>query len=128
MNTARLEILGGTHEQKRHATMAHEVRQGLAHRPRSIPPKYFYDAEGSRLFDVICDLPEYYLTRAEAALLARHADAIVALARASALIELGSGMARKTGPLVRALCARPCPSRPVYVPFDIAPGPIDASS
>jgi L-histidine N-alpha-methyltransferase len=106
--------------------MAREVRAGLAHAPRSIPPKYFYDEEGSRLFDAICDLPEYYLTRAERTLLERHADDIVARSGATALVEIGSGMARKTGLLVRALCARA--RSPRYVPFDIAPAAIEASA
>ena len=110
----------------RDVTMAREVRAGLAHAPRSIPPKYFYDARGSRLFDAICDLPEYYLTRAEAALLERHADEIVANMGATTLVEIGSGMARKTGLLIGALCART--ASPRYVPFDIAAEPIEASA
>ncbi len=106
--------------------MAREVHAGLARTPRSIPPKYFYDARGSRLFDAICQLPEYYLTRAEAALLERHADEVVARAGVTALVEIGSGMARKTAPLVEALCAGT--ASPRYVPFDIAREPIEASA
>ncbi len=106
--------------------MAREVRAGLSRAPRSIPPKYFYDARGCNLFDAICDLPEYYLTRAEAALLVRHAGDIVERTGATSLVEIGSGMARKTGPLIDALCAR-TPS-PEYVPFDIAREPIEASA
>jgi L-histidine N-alpha-methyltransferase len=106
--------------------MAREVRDGLARRPRSISPKYFYDEAGSRLFDAICELPEYYLTRAERALLQRHAEAIVARAGAGTLVEIGSGMARKTGLLVRAMCGRA--TAPRYVPFDIAPEAIEASA
>jgi L-histidine N-alpha-methyltransferase len=110
----------------RHVAMAREVRAGLSMEPRSIPPKYFYDERGSRLFDAICDLPEYYLTRAEASLLELHADEIVARSMATALVEIGSGMARKTGLLVEALCARAvCPR---YVPFDIVREPIEASA
>jgi L-histidine N-alpha-methyltransferase len=78
------------------------------------------------LFDAICDLPEYYLTRAERALLERHAEGIVARTRARALVEIGSGMARKTGLLLRALATRV--AFPTYVPFDIAPEPIAASA
>ena len=106
--------------------MAREVRAGLARAPRSIPPKYFYDARGSRLFDAICDLPEYYLTRAEASLLERHAGPIVSGMGATALVEIGSGMARKTALLIEALCART--AAPRYVPFDIASEPIEASA
>jgi L-histidine N-alpha-methyltransferase len=109
----------------RRAVMGHEVRATLAVRPRSIPSKYFYDATGSRLFDAICELPEYYLTRAEHALLASHADAIARDTGASVLVEIGSGMARKTGLLVAAMCAR-CDA--VYVPFDISREAIEASA
>lgn len=111
---------------ERGARMAREVREGLTSTPRSIPPKYFYDERGSKLFDAICELPEYYLTRAERGLLVAHADDIVNAAGATALVELGSGMARKTGLLLRALCARR-PS-PLYVPFDIAQAALDASA
>jgi L-histidine N-alpha-methyltransferase len=105
--------------------MARDARAGLMRCPRSIPPKYFYDERGSRLFDLICDQPEYYLTRAEASLLTRHAEGIVASTEASALVELGSGMARKTALLIESLCART--SSPRYVPFDIAREVIEAS-
>jgi L-histidine N-alpha-methyltransferase len=126
---ARLEILENEWQHDRLATMSVEVRAGLGDVPRSIPPKYFYDDEGSRLFDAICVLPEYYLTRAEHALLTRHATAIVgAMAphEATTLVELGSGMARKTGLLIQALSARSGPPR--YVPFDISPAAIAASA
>jgi L-histidine N-alpha-methyltransferase len=106
--------------------MAREVGAGLTGRPRSIPPKYFYDAVGSRLFDEICDLPEYYPTRSERALLELYADRIVARTGARALVEFGSGMARKTGLLAKAMCARH--PTPIYVPFDIAPEAIAASA
>jgi L-histidine N-alpha-methyltransferase len=109
------------------STLADDVRAGLKRRPRSIPPKHFYDATGSALFDAICDLPEYYLTRAERALLERHADAIVGLAGApSTLVELGSGMARKTGLLLSAIARRT--KSPTYVPLDISPEAIESSA
>jgi L-histidine N-alpha-methyltransferase len=106
--------------------MIREVRVGLSTRPRSIPPKYFYDAAGSRLFDAICELPEYYLTRSERVLLEQRSDGIVGRTGARSVVELGSGMARKTGPLAQALCERFV--SPIYVPFDIAPEAIDASA
>jgi L-histidine N-alpha-methyltransferase len=106
--------------------MAREVLAGLSRRPRSIPPKYFYDERGSRLFDAICDLPEYYLTRAEQALLQAHAGGIVQRSGVRCLVEIGSGMARKTGLLLRAIGARTL--SPLYVPFDIAPEPIRESA
>jgi L-histidine N-alpha-methyltransferase len=108
------------------AAMGREVRAGLTHSPRSISPKYFYDGEGSRLFDAICGLPEYYLTRAEYALLEQHAAGIVERAAVEAIVEIGSGMARKTGMLVEALCARAV--SPTYVAFDIAAESIEASA
>jgi L-histidine N-alpha-methyltransferase len=123
---ARFEVKTSVLRDDPRAAMGREVRTGLAGSPRSISPKYFYDGRGSQLFDAICDLPEYYLTRAEAALLARHADGIIARTEATALVEIGSGMARKTGLLVEALCAR-VPS-PRYVAFDIAREPIEASA
>jgi L-histidine N-alpha-methyltransferase len=121
----RFELVRGARTSRR-ATMASEVRAGLGRSPRNIPPKYFYDEVGSRLFDAICELPEYYLTRAERALLVTHADGVIERAQASSLIEIGSGMARKTGLLVRALCLRV--ASPTYVPFDIAPEALGASA
>ena len=122
----RFELVRGRRVADPRSIMAREVSAGLSKSPRSISPKYFYDAAGSSLFDAICDLPEYYVTRAERALLQWHADAIVARSGARALVEIGSGMARKTGLLAEALCARH-PS-PIYVPFDIAPEAIAASA
>ena len=90
---ARLEILENAREHDRLATMAADVRAGLGSGARSIPPKYFYDDEGCRLFDAICDLDEYYLTRAERALLESHAQAIIASIGppdATALVEIGT--------------------------------------
>ena len=126
---ARFELVRGRRSTDRHsavAAMAREVRAGLSKSPRVISPKYFYDATGSKLFDAICDLPEYYVTRSERALLEEHADSIVGLAGARALVEIGSGMARKTALLTKALCDRN--ASPIYVPFDIAPEAIDVSA
>ena len=123
---ARFQIVSRDPKVDRRAVMAREIREGLQAAPRSIPPKYFYDDEGSRLFDAICELPEYYLTRAERALLVAHAEAIVANARCTAFVEIGSGMARKTAPLLRAMALRT--AAPLYVPFDIAPEPIRESA
>jgi L-histidine Nalpha-methyltransferase len=123
---ARFELVRGRRTVDSRSGMAREVASGLSGRPRSISPKYFYDAVGSRLFDAICDLPEYYPTRSERALLELHADRIVGRTGARSLVEIGSGMARKTGLLAKALCARH--GSPLYVPFDIAPEAIDASA
>lgn len=103
--------------------LADDVRRGLTARPRSLPPKWFYDATGSALFDRICELPEYYLTRAERSLLERDAAAIVAASGAGELLEIGSGMARKTGLLLRAMSGRPR-----YLPFDISTDALEASA
>jgi len=98
--------------------IADDVVRGFASCPRWLPPKYFYDAEGSRLFDAICDTPEYYPTRTEHALLAAAAPAIVGDARPDTLIELGAGAARKTRPLLEAMLRRRASA--LYVPVDIS--------
>lgn len=95
--------------------LADEVLSGLARRPRSLPPKLFYDERGSALFDAICETPEYYLTRTETAILNDRLDEIAALAGPGCvLIELGSGSSHKA----RALIERLQPL--AYVPLDIS--------
>jgi L-histidine N-alpha-methyltransferase len=97
--------------------LAADVRRGLTAAAKRLPPKYFYDDRGSRLFDAICDLPEYYLTRTEHALLAAIADEVIAVAAPTQLVELGSGTSRKTRRLLDALVvAQP---HPWYVPIDV---------
>lgn len=73
-----------------------DARAGLLQRPRKLPPKYFYDAHGSDLFERITDTQEYYPTRTEDQLLARHAQAIIDQAKPDQILELGSGSSRKT--------------------------------
>ena len=85
------------------ARMAAEVRAGLTARPRSLPSKYFYDDRGSRLFEDITRLPEYYLTRTEERLLAGIAADVVARVRPTELVELGSGAGRKVRLLLAAM-------------------------
>jgi len=86
------------------ADLREEVIRGLSQRPKSIPPKFFYDARGSTLFDAICDQPEYYPTRTEMAILARHAAEIAAAIGPEAwLVELGCGASRKIRLLLEAL-------------------------
>jgi dimethylhistidine N-methyltransferase len=95
---------------------ASDMLEGLRARPRSVPPKYFYDAAGSKLFDRICALEEYYPTRTETALLARHAEAIAdCIGPDAELVEFGAGSLRKVRLLLAALRA---PRR--YVPIDIS--------
>jgi L-histidine N-alpha-methyltransferase len=86
--------------------------------PKSLPPKYFYDERGSRLFEEICKTPEYYLTRTEDALLASIADSVIDAVRPSSILELGSGSSRKTGHLLRACERQRCHAR--YEPFDVS--------
>jgi len=92
-----------------------DVIAGLSLPQKALPPKYFYDAAGGRLFERICRQPEYYPTRAELALTRRHLAAIARFAgRACELVEYGSGASLKTRLLIRAL--RPS----AYVPVDIS--------
>jgi dimethylhistidine N-methyltransferase len=109
------------------ADFAADVRAGLSARRKRLSCRYFYDAVGSQLFEQICELPEYYLTRAELAILSTRADAIARLAPSdAALVELGSGSARKTRVLIEALLRRR--GRLRYVPIDIARGMLEDSS
>jgi L-histidine N-alpha-methyltransferase len=100
-------------------TLRADVAAGLTATPRSLPPKYFYDARGSELFDEITQLPEYYPTRAETSILARRAGEIAGLARCASLVELGSGTSAKTRLLLRALQAEGTLRE--FVPFDVDP-------
>ncbi len=95
---------------------ADAVLDGLRRTPKSIPSRFFYDAQGSELFERITELEEYYPTRAEIALLGEHADEIAALAGPGVcLVEFGSGSSRKTDCLIEAL-----PNLAAYVPIDIS--------
>jgi L-histidine Nalpha-methyltransferase len=103
-----------------------DVRAGLTASPKTLPPKYFYDARGSELFDEITRLPEYYLTRAETAILQRHAAEIARLSRCETLVELGSGTSAKTRLLLRAL--REGGTLREFVPFDVDPAVLTEAS
>ncbi|MGV0835711.1 L-histidine N(alpha)-methyltransferase [Mycolicibacterium thermoresistibile] len=94
-----------------------DVLEGLTATPKSLPPKWFYDAAGSALFDRITRLPEYYPTRAEAQILRAHAGSIAAASGADTLVELGSGTSEKTRMLLDALRDRGALRR--FVPFDV---------
>ena len=94
-----------------------DVRAGLTATPKTLPPKWFYDARGSVLFDEITRLPEYYPTRCERAVLERHAAEIATLSGADTLIELGSGTSEKTRLLLDAL--RDAGTLRRFVPFDV---------
>ncbi|QWC85516.1 L-histidine N(alpha)-methyltransferase [Nocardioidaceae bacterium] len=99
--------------------MADDVRAGLGERPYTLPPKYFYDAEGSRLFDEITRLEEYYPTRTERAILVATVAEIAAATGARTLVELGSGTSEKTRLLLGAL--RGAGTLEQFVPFDVDP-------
>ncbi len=99
------------------ADMRREVAEGLLASPKTLPSKYFYDEEGSALFDAITRLPEYYPTRTERGILVARADEIAALSGADTLIELGSGTSEKTRLLLDAFHRRGALRR--FVPFDV---------
>ena len=98
--------------------MRADARAGLTASPKVLPPKWFYDEEGCRLFDEITRLPEYYPTRTELVILARHAGDIAARSSADTLVELGSGTSEKTRLLLNALSAHGSLRR--FVPFDVS--------
>jgi L-histidine Nalpha-methyltransferase len=101
--------------------VARDVRVGLSATPKRLPPYLFYDDVGSRLYERITALPEYYLTRTERAILQDRAGAIVLRAsrgRNLRILELGAGSARKTELVLRAVVAQQ--GRCVYVPVDVS--------
>ncbi|MDQ2836722.1 MAG: L-histidine N(alpha)-methyltransferase [Actinomycetota bacterium] len=82
--------------------LADDARAGLTARPKSLPPRWFYDQRGSELFEQITELPEYYPTRTEHGILQAHADDVAAAAPVNTVIELGSGSSTKTHLLLDA--------------------------
>jgi dimethylhistidine N-methyltransferase len=99
--------------------IAEEVRDGLSANPKRLPPKLFYDAEGSRLFEQITETPEYYPTRTERSILMQYAPEIVAQAGANlTLVELGAGSASKTRVLIEAILRRQL--RLAFYPVDVS--------
>jgi dimethylhistidine N-methyltransferase len=111
------------------AAIAGDVRDGLTARPKALPPHLFYDDRGSRLYELITDLPEYYLCRAERSIIAAHArdmvGRIVGGPAPAAVIELGSGTASKTAVLLRALLEQQ--PRCTYFPIDVSSGALAAA-
>ena len=100
--------------------LRNDVLTGLRRTPKSLPPKWFYDAVGSDLFDQITRLPEYYPTRAEARILRAQSATIAADSGADTLVELGSGTSEKTRMLLSALRDNGTLRR--FVPFDVDAG------
>ena len=100
--------------------------EGLLSAPKTLPAWLFYDATGSRLFDQITELPEYYLTRTERAIFSTHAAEIVALAadsHALQVLELGAGSCDKTRILLQAAAERQ--DTVLYEPIDVSPAPLE---
>jgi dimethylhistidine N-methyltransferase len=115
---------GEASEEGQAEAFRHDVLEGLARRPKSIPPKWFYDAKGSELFEAITELPEYYPTRAETALLSRIAPELAARIPPDAiLIEYGSGASAKTRLLLDA-----APQLGAYAPIDISVSALEAAA
>lgn len=106
--------------------LAADVQAGLTSVPKTLPPKWFYDARGSQLFAAITELPEYYLTARERGLLQTHALDIAVRSGADTLVELGSGSSEKTRLLLEAMQATGRLRR--YVPFDVDPAMLGEAS
>lgn len=102
--------------------MARDVKAGLSSEPKDLSPwpKYFYDSKGSRLFEEITELPEYYQTRAELSILREKAGEIVETSGCRELIELGSGSASKTRALLDALVHASNGDLVRYAPLDVS--------
>ncbi|MEB3292328.1 MAG: L-histidine N(alpha)-methyltransferase [Synechococcales bacterium] len=104
----------------------YDVMRGLNQSPKILPARYFYDDDGSELFEQICDLPEYYLTRAETAIFQQYADELVTLTGACEIIELGSGSSTKTRLLLDAYQRAKLPLH--YSPIDVSAGILQSSA
>ena len=105
--------------------LRHDVRVGLSADPKWLPPRWFYDARGSELFERITTLPEYYPTRTERALLRQVVAQIAARAAVDTLVELGSGSSEKTRLLLDALTATASLRR--FVPLDVSESALRAA-
>ncbi len=127
------EVIGRTpqlsirtlHKLSPFAELARDVSTGLTQTPKQLPPKYFYDEQGSDLFDRICNTPEYYPTRTESALLATHARDVIHRTRPDVIVELGSGASRKTTHLLDACEDLDCLAK--YQPVDICREIVESS-
>lgn len=103
-----------------------DVIKGLTQTPKSLPPRYFYDERGSHLFELICELPEYYVTRTEATILLNCAKEIASLTGPCELVELGSGSSTKTRILLDAYQQLDYTLR--YLPIDVSPSILESSA
>jgi dimethylhistidine N-methyltransferase len=110
-----------------HAEFARDIQSGLTSNPKHLFPKYLYDDLGSRLFEAICQVDEYYLTRSEDEILSTHADEIVSqIPGCETLIELGSGSAEKTRKIIEAIIQRR--KDLLFIPVDISASALEESS
>ncbi|MFD4243489.1 L-histidine N(alpha)-methyltransferase [Streptomyces sp. NPDC058525] len=100
-----------------------DVLHGLTQTPKVLPPKWFYDARGSELFEEITRLPEYYPTRAEREILLERAQEIASASGARTLVELGSGSSEKTRHLIEAM-----PALDTYIPVDVSESALEGAS
>jgi L-histidine N-alpha-methyltransferase len=116
-NDSRITVERHLAGDDRERSLRADALAGLGGARKGMPPKWFYDAEGSRLFDEVTRLPEYYLTRAERQILEARAGDIVRLSGADTIVELGSGTSEKTRILLDALAAAERLER--FVPFDV---------
>jgi L-histidine Nalpha-methyltransferase len=107
-------------------SLADDVLDGLTRPFKEIPPKHFYDARGSELFERICELPEYYPTRTEREILLACADAVVERTGAGELVELGSGSAEKARILLAAMSEAGTLRR--YIPVDVSESALEAAA
>jgi L-histidine Nalpha-methyltransferase len=108
------------------STAGSDVVKGLTQVPKSLPPYYFYDDRGSELFEQICELPEYYVTRTERAILQQYASEIAKITGGCELVELGSGSSTKTRILLDAYQQLGYPLR--YLPIDVSAGMLENSA
>ena len=107
-------------------TAGTDVIRGLTQAVKSLPPRYFYDNRGSELFEQICELPEYYLTRTEMSILQHYAGEIAQKTSSCELVELGSGSSTKTRILLDAYHQLGYPLR--YLPIDVSAGILESSA
>ena len=119
-----VEVLLEARERRR--ALRADALAGLLSEPKELPPKWFYDARGSALFEAITQLPEYYLTRREREILGATAGTVAAFSRADTLVEIGSGTSAKTRLLLDALDNTGTLRR--FVPFDVSEDTLRASA
>ncbi|WP_433307021.1 L-histidine N(alpha)-methyltransferase [Actinoplanes sp. CA-030573] len=124
MNAPELEVHLDADDLAR--SLRADVINGLTAEKKTLPPKWFYDARGSELFERITELPEYYPTRAERQILTDRATEIAAVTRATALLELGSGYSTKTRLLLDALTA--AGTLRTFAPMDVSPTALTAAA